>query len=115
LQDQHVKQTILIVKRGFHLVIRFQNEFRGPGAEGLAKSAGSIHSLLGRIIRQAIKFLQFRIYGYMEWGDDEPTLPEQIRFACYEKEHVSLKYASLLLPFDGETHGTPSDPIELNF
>lgn len=87
-----------------------------PSRQMIGAFSGPEFRGMGKMIEwQGRKFLQFRIYGYMEWGDDEPTLPVQIRFACYEKEHVSLKYASLLLPFDGETHGTPSDPIELNF
>ena len=59
------------------------------------------------------KFLQFRIYGYYEWGDDEPTMPELIRFACYDRKKVTFEYLPLAISFDGETHGSPSEPLEL--
>ena len=59
------------------------------------------------------KILQFRIYGHFEWGTDEPTRPELVRFVCYDKEKMMLKYLSLNILFDGETHGSPSAPLEL--
>lgn len=64
---------------------------------------------------QGREFLQFRIYGHYEWGYEEPTRPELIRFACYDKDKLMLKYLSLNILFDGETHGSPSEPLELNF
>ena len=57
--------------------------------------------------------VQIRIYGYHEWGDDEPTNPELVRFAYYDQEKLMLRSLSLYIPFDGETHGSPSAPIEL--
>lgn len=59
------------------------------------------------------KFLQIRIYGHFEWGNDEPTRPELVRFVCYDKEKMTLTYLSLNISFDGETHGSPSSPLEL--
>lgn len=59
------------------------------------------------------KILQLRIYGHLEWGSYEPTRPELVRFACYDKEKMLLKYLSLNIIFDGETHGSLSAPLEL--
>ena len=79
--------------------------FSGPEFRGM----GQLMEWQGRT------FLQFRIYGHYEWGDDEPTQPELIRFAYYDKKGVVFEYASLAISFDGETHGSPSNPLELNF
>ena len=54
-----------------------------------------------------------RIYGYLEWDDLEPTRPELVRFAIYDNEELMLKRLPVYLDFDGETHGSPSAPIEL--
>lgn len=59
------------------------------------------------------KILQVRIYGHYEWGDGEPTRPELVRFMCYDKEKYTLQQLELYIPFDGETHGSPSAPLEL--
>lgn len=59
------------------------------------------------------KILQVRIYGHYEWGDGEPTRPELVRFKCYDKEKFTLQQLDLYIPFDGETHGSPSAPLEL--
>lgn len=79
--------------------------FSGPEFRGM----GQLMEWEGRT------FLQFRIYGHYEWGDDEPTMPERIRFACYDRKKVTFEYAPLVLSFDGETHGSPSEPLELSF
>ena len=57
--------------------------------------------------------VQIRIYGYSYWGNEEPIRPELVRFAYYDKEKLLLKYLPLYITFDGETHGSPSAPIEL--
>ena len=57
--------------------------------------------------------IQMRIYGYLEWDDIEPTRPELVRFAIYDNEELMLKHLPVYLDFDGETHGSPSAPIEL--
>lgn len=57
--------------------------------------------------------IQMRIYGHLEWGDLEPTRPELVRFAFYDKENLMLKNLPIYLDFDGETHGSPFAPIEL--
>ncbi len=69
---------------------------------------------IGEVIElKDTKIVRIRIYGRYEWGDDEPTRPELVRFACYDKEKLMFNYLSLYIPFDGETHGTPSAPLEL--
>lgn len=57
--------------------------------------------------------VQMRIYGYSYWGSEEPIRPELVRFAYYDKEKLMLKNLPLYITFDGETHGSPSAPIEL--
>lgn len=57
--------------------------------------------------------IQMRIYGHLEWDNIEPTRPELVRFAFYDKEKLMLKYLPVYLDFDGQTHGSPSVPIEL--
>ena len=57
--------------------------------------------------------VQIRIYGYSYWGNEEPIRPELVRFAYYDKEKLLLKYLPLYITFDGETHGSPSTPLEL--
>ena len=57
--------------------------------------------------------VQIRIYGYSYWGNEEPIRPELVRFAYYDKEKLMLKNLPLYITFDGETHGSPSAPIEL--
>lgn len=57
--------------------------------------------------------IQMRIYGHLEWDDIEPTRPELVRFAFYDKENLMLKKLPVYLDFDGQTHGSPSVPIEL--
>ena len=59
------------------------------------------------------KILQIRIYGHYELGDGEPTRPELVRFVCYDKEKMMKTNLSLSISFDGETHGSPSIPLEL--
>lgn len=64
-------------------------------------------------LKDSKTIVRIRIYGYYEWGDDEPTAPELVRFVCYDREELMLKHLSLYIPFDGETHGRPSAPLEL--
>lgn len=71
---------------------------------------------MGQLVEwQGREFLQFRVYSHYEWGSDEPTRPELVRFACYDKEKLTFEYLSLSVSFDGETHGSPSEPLELGF
>lgn len=70
---------------------------------------------IGELVEwNGVQFLKFRIYGHCEWGDDEPTAPELIRFACYDSDSLRVDYLPQVIFFDGETHGTPSSPLELN-
>lgn len=82
----------------------------------IAAFVGSELRGIGQPIKLKDKnILQIRIYGHYEWGNDEPTHPELVRFACYDREELTLRYLSLYIPFDGETHGTPSVPLELSY
>ena len=64
-------------------------------------------------LKDSKTIVRIRIYGYYEWDDGEPTAPELVRFVCYDREKLMLKHLSLYIPFDGETHGRPSAPLEL--
>lgn len=77
------------------------------GAE--CRGEGEVFELGGK------QFVLFRVYSYQEWGTDEPTRPELVRFACYDKKNFTLVHSSTSLQFDGETHGSPSRPFELSF
>ena len=69
---------------------------------------------IGKLIELKDKdVIQMRIYGHLEWDDLEPTRPELVRFAFYDKENLMLKNLPIYLDFDGETHGSPFAPIEL--
>ena len=69
---------------------------------------------IGKLIELKDKdVIQMRIYGHLEWDDLEPTRPELVRFAFYDKEYLMLKNLPIYLDFDGETHGSPFAPIEL--
>lgn len=87
-----------------------------PETQQIGAFSGSEFRGMGQLVEwQGRTFLQFRIYGHYEWGDDEPTQAELIRFARYDKEKVTFEYLPLSIPFDGETHGSPSEPLELDF
>lgn len=87
-----------------------------PETMEIAALAGSEFRGSGNIIEVGGReCIQFRVYSYMEWGTDEPTQPEEIRFAIYDKQNLSLEYLPWAVPFDGETHGSLSEPLEMNF
>ena len=70
---------------------------------------------IGKLIEVADKrVVQIRIYGYLQYGDDEPTSPEIVDFAYYDREKLMLNRLPVYLKFDGETHGSVSEPIELS-
>ncbi|MBQ4621033.1 MAG: Ig domain-containing protein [Bacteroidaceae bacterium] len=85
-----------------------------PETQQIGAFSGPEFRGMGQLVEwEGRKFLQFRIYGHYEWGDDEPTMPELIRFACYDRKKVTFEYLPLAISFDGETHGSPSEPLEL--
>ena len=68
----------------------------------------------GKLIEVGDKrVVQIRIYGYLQYGDDEPTSPEIVDFAYYDREKLMLNRLPVYLKFDGETHGSVSEPIKL--
>ena len=70
---------------------------------------------IGKLIEVGDKrVVQIRIYGYLQYGDDEPTSPEIVDFAYYDREKLMLNRLPVYLKFDGETHGSVSEPIELS-
>ncbi len=66
---------------------------------------------IGKLIEVGDKrVVQIRIYGYLQYGDDEPTSPEIVDFAYYDREKLMLNRLPVYLKFDGETHGSVSEP-----
>jgi len=58
------------------------------------------------------RYVQLRIYGEML---DEDGNPEVVRFRVYmhEDDNIVCEYLSTSIFFDGETHGTLSEPVNL--
>lgn len=101
--DMIVYATATIDGQPFDPETQLIGAFSGPEFRGI----GQLVEWEGR------KFLQFRIYGHYEWSDDEPTMPELIRFAYYDIDSLRVDYLPQTLFFDGETHGSPSEPLQL--
>ena len=57
--------------------------------------------------------VQIRIYGHLDYHQEWPTFPELVRFAYYDHEKLMLNHLPVYLDFDGETHGSVSEPIKL--
>ena len=77
--------------------------FIGPELRGIGKP----------IVLKDKTVVQIRIYGFLEYGDLEPESPAIVRIACYDHEKLMLKKLPITLEFDGETHGSATEPIEL--
>lgn len=87
-----------------------------PSTQRVAAFAGAQFRGEGHLIELGGNtYIRFRIYSYMEWGDDQPTDPEMIRFGLYNRENLNFSYGDVYLPFDGETHGSPTSPLEIKF
>lgn len=63
-------------------------------------------------VYQGRKFMQFRIYGH--YMDQNSGLRERIRFRLYDSTRHQLRTFSTYIDYDGETHGTLSDLLELH-
>ena len=59
------------------------------------------------------QLLRFRIYSYLNFDSDMSADPEYIRFKCHDRENMTLITLPQYIIFDGETHGSPSEPIGL--
>jgi len=81
----------------------------------IAAYSGSTFRGRGELINVGGKdILRFRIYSYYEWDTSMPELEaEYIRFKYYDRENLTLKTFPQYIIFDGETHGSPSEPIGL--
>ena len=87
-----------------------------PSMQRIAAFAGPEFRGEGHQIELAGEtYIRFRIYSHMEWGNDEPTEPAMIRFGLYNRENLSFSYSEQFLTFDGETHGSPSSPMNISF
>ena len=86
-----------------------------PEKQQIGAFSGPEFRGMGELVEwNGVQFLKFRIYGHNEWGNDEPTAPELIRFACYDSDSLRVDYLPQVISFDGETHGTPSELLQLS-
>ena len=85
-----------------------------PDKMSIAAFAGSEMRGKGEVITIGDKqLLRFRIYSYLNYDSDISEDPEYIRFKCHDRENMTLITLPQYIIFDGETHGSPSEPIGL--
>ena len=85
-----------------------------PAKMSIAAFAGSEMRGKGEVITIGDKqLLCFRIYSYLNFDSDMSADPEYIRFKCHDRENMTLITLPQYIIFDGETHGSPSEPIGL--
>ena len=85
-----------------------------PDKMSIAAFAGSEMRGKGEVITIGDRqLLRFRIYSYLNYDSDISADPEYIRFKCHDRENMTLITLPQYIIFDGETHGSPSEPIGL--
>lgn len=85
-----------------------------PTKMSIAAFAGSEMRGKGEVITIGDRqLLRFRIYSYLNYDSDISEDPEYIRFKCHDRENMTLITLPQYIIFDGETHGSPSEPIGL--
>jgi hypothetical protein len=85
-----------------------------PAKMSIAAFAGSEMRGKGEVITIGGKqLLRFRIYSYLNFDSDMSADPEYIRFKCHDRENMTLITLPQYIIFDGETHGSPSEPVGL--
>lgn len=85
-----------------------------PDKMSIAAFAGSEMRGKGEVITIGDRqLLRFRIYSYLNYDSDISEDPEYIRFKCHDRENMTLITLPQYIIFDGETHGSPSEPIGL--
>ena len=85
-----------------------------PTKMSIAAFAGSEMRGKGEVITIGDKqLLRFRIYSYLNFDSDMSADPEYIRFKCHDRENMTLITLPQYIIFDGETHGSPSEPAGL--
>ena len=75
----------------------------GPELRGIGKP----------IVLKDKTVVQIRVYGYIPYDIEVLPLPEYVNIAYYDYDTLMLKHLPINLEFDGETHGSVSEPIEL--
>ena len=69
---------------------------------------------IGKLIElNDTRVVQIRIYGHLDYDSEWETFPELVYFAYYDREKLMLNQLPIYLKFDGETHGSVSEPIKL--
>ena len=58
---------------------------------------------------------RFRVWSNQFYVSEDNPGYEDITFKAYNPWILQLQTASLSIPFDGQSHGTPSNPIEISF
>ena len=85
-----------------------------PAKMSIAAFAGSEMRGKGEVITIGDRqLLRFRIYSYLNYDSDISEDPEYIRFKCHDRENMTLITLPQYIIFDGETHGSPSEPVGL--
>lgn len=85
-----------------------------PAKMSIAAFAASEMRGKGEVITIGDKqLLRFRIYSYLNFDSDMSADPEYIRFKCHDRENMTLITLPQYIIFDGETHGSPSEPVGL--
>lgn len=85
-----------------------------PTKMSIAAFAGSEMRGKGEVITIGDRqLLRFRIYSYLNYDSDISEDPEYIRFKCHDRENMTLITLPQYIIFDGETHGSPSEPVGL--
>ena len=85
-----------------------------PAKMSIAAFAGSEMRGKGEVITIGDKqLLRFRIYSYLNFDSDMSADPEYIRFKCHDRENMTLITLPQYIIFDGETHGSLSEPVGL--
>ena len=75
----------------------------GPELRGIGKP----------IVLKDKTVVQIRVYGYIPYDIEVLPIPEYVNIAYYDYDTLMLKHLPIYLEFDGETHGSVSEPIEL--
>ena len=85
-----------------------------PAKMSIAAFAGSEMRGKGEVVTIGDRqLLRFRIYSYLNYDSDISADPEYIRFKCHDRENMTLITLPQYIIFDGETHGSPSEPVVL--
>ena len=118
--------TVIVMPRWQDSPYRFLNDMVVYAHVLVGGAVPQGQMLLGAFFEDELRGMAFpmnadrTLYCFRVWSDqfyvsaDHPG-SEGITFRIYDPFTLQLSQSSLTLPFDGQAHGTPSQPIEITF